>query len=325
MYKISLYLIRQHQTVHIYQIIEGTFQLLRSIGRFCCDEESYLFNSYSTPSTPRPFREDTINGLKHRILIFLYRQAQEKYDEGDKMALRRFYRIFYQVRSLRMWKIQLLDEDTLLLKYASEDVVTLKANEPNSHTSVTFVIYNIWEKKVLAVYNNTSEELLYLFENFCDCFRNPRNSFRSQWSCNNANNIHANLLHQRFKQTIVSAKGGGVIEARKRLLAQLPISAQSYSSSPYLDLSLFSFDDKFVSQMERPKQASEFPIRFFARDSGLLRFKIHTGFKGSSSINSRRLVAFLFHPHEPFAISIQRINSNYIANLHVWNSSVSLN
>lgn len=30
-----------------------------------------------------------------------------------------------------------------------------------------------------------------------------------------------------------------------------------------------------MSVMERPKAASEFPIKFFARDSGLLRFRIH--------------------------------------------------
>lgn len=68
----------------------------------------------------------------------------------------------------------------------------------------------------------------------------------------------------RFKQTIVSAKFGGKTEATKRLLAQLPISAQSYSSSPYLDLSLFSYDDKWVSVMERPKACGEHPIRLVA-------------------------------------------------------------
>lgn len=68
-------------------------------------------------------------------------------------------------------------------------------------------------------------------------------------------------LFCRFKQTIVSAKFGGKTEATRRLLAQLPISAQSYSSSPYLDLSLFSYDDKWVSVMERPKACGEHPIR----------------------------------------------------------------
>lgn len=65
----------------------------------------------------------------------------------------------------------------------------------------------------------------------------------------------------RFKDTIVNAKYGGHTEAVRRLLGQLPISAQSYSSSPYLDLSLFSYDDKWVSVMERPKTCGDHPIR----------------------------------------------------------------
>lgn len=74
--------------------------------------------------------------------------------------------------------------------------------------------------------------------------------------------LFGRLIQQRFKQTIVSARFGGPREATKRLLAQLPISAQSYSCSPYLDLALFSYDDKWVSGMERPKACGEHPIRF---------------------------------------------------------------
>ena len=66
---------------------------------------------------------------------------------------------------------------------------------------------------------------------------------------------------QRFKQTIISARYGGPTEATRRLLALLPISAQSYSCTPYLDLSLFSYDDKWISPMERPKGCGEHPIR----------------------------------------------------------------
>ena len=75
----------------------------------------------------------------------------------------------------------------------------------------------------------------------------------AQFPCSPNNNLYAKLLQNRFKQTIISARGGGVVEATKRILAQLPISAQSYSNSPYLDLSLYSYDDKWVSIMERPK------------------------------------------------------------------------
>lgn len=70
------------------------------------------------------------------------------------------------------------------------------------------------------------------------------------------------LVCYRFKDTIVNAKYGGHTEAVRRLLGQLPISAQSYSGSPYLDLSLFSYDDKWVSVMERPKTCGDHPIRY---------------------------------------------------------------
>lgn len=70
------------------------------------------------------------------------------------------------------------------------------------------------------------------------------------------------VLCSRFKDTIINAKYGGHTEAVRRLLGQLPISAQSYSGSPYLDLSLFSYDDKWVSVMERPKTCGDHPIRY---------------------------------------------------------------
>ena len=75
-----------------------------------------------------------------------------------------------------------------------------------------------------------------------------------------SNNVWANAIQQRFKQTVVSAKNGGLVEARKRVLAQLPISAQSYTGSPYLDLALFSYDEKWVSVMERPKAGFIFAL-----------------------------------------------------------------
>jgi de-etiolated-1 len=34
-----------------------------------------------------------------------------------------------------MWKMQLLDEHHILIKYASEEVVTLRSSEPNAQVS----------------------------------------------------------------------------------------------------------------------------------------------------------------------------------------------
>ena len=176
--------------------------------------------------------------------------------------------------------------------------------------------------QVIGVYENTSEELLGLFESFCDLFRNGSLQLNSQLMCSPSNNNHARLIQQRFKQTIINARNGGHNEAVKRLLAQLPISAQSYTCSPYLDLSLFSYDDKWVSVMERPKACGDHPIRFYSRDSGLLRFKIHCGLQTRNPPTSaRRLVAFIFHPQDPFAISVQRTNAEYVVNFHLRHSN----
>lgn len=97
----------QHQTIHIYQIIDGTFMKIRSIGRFCCEEEQYLFNARIIPMAAyRPFREPTINSLKHRILVHLFKEAKEKHEAGDKVALRKFYQNFdtYKVSFLKILK-----------------------------------------------------------------------------------------------------------------------------------------------------------------------------------------------------------------------------
>jgi de-etiolated-1 len=263
----------QQQTIHIFQVTpDGTFIDVRSIGRFCYeDDELVLAAGRPQSRNQRPFSDTTINSLKHRLLVFLYRRAR---DEGNPTALRKFYRYFDQFKLLRMWKMQLLDENHLFIKYASEDVVTLRISDPNSQPSF-FVVYNMLTTEVLAVYENTSEELLNLFENFCDLFRNATLHCEAQFTCSASSNIYARQIQQRFKQTIINAKYGGQTEAVKRLLAQLPISGQSYSSSPYLDLSLFSYDDKWVSVMERPKACGDHPIRYESYFCSCISFLKH--------------------------------------------------
>jgi len=256
-------------------------------------------------------------------------------DGGHPYELRKFFQYFDQVLCLKMWKMQLLDRSHLLIKYASEDVVTLRSSEPNAQFSL-FVVYNVVTTEVVNVFENTSEELLNHFEHFCDFFRNTnfravpihQTSSRDTYSdydggqhgltSSPSNNTYAYTIQQRFKQTVVTAKNGGIIEARKRVLAQLPISAQSYTGSPYLDLSLFSYDEKWVSVMERPKACGENAIHFYGRESGQLKFRIFAGIQGRQAPpQARRLVAFIFHPTEPFAISVQRTNLEYVVNFHV--------
>ena len=70
--------------------------------------------------------------------------------------------------------------------------------------------------------------------------------------------------------------------------------------------------------MERPKACGEHPILFYGRECGLMKFRIFAGAQGRQGPPSaRRLVAFTFHPTDPFAISVQKTNMDYVVNFHV--------
>ena len=155
----------QHQTIHIFRITpDGYFVDVRSIGRFCFDDDELLVNQVGGMWSPgqvlRPFREATVNALKHRLLVFLYRRAASLSDrERNPFHLRKFYQNFDHLRALRLWKMQLLDETYLLLKYASEDVVTLRAPEPNNQPAF-FVVYNMETTKVFVFLSSQSNQIV---------------------------------------------------------------------------------------------------------------------------------------------------------------------
>lgn len=59
------------------------------------------------------------------------------------------------------------------------------------------------------------------------------------------------------------------------MLASLPLSCQSAAVSPYLDHSLFHFDDKLIAASDRHKPWSEHPIKFMSRRRpNVLKFKL---------------------------------------------------
>lgn len=163
----------QHQIIHIYKIIRNRFCLLRKIGRFCYEDDHLLITSVYTimnRTMYRPFRETSINGLKNKFMVFLYKRAEfEAKRTGSQYPLRKFYQYFNQVSryfkikstkmvksfinynaylsylqflSLRMWKMQLLDENHILIRYTTEEVATIKIQEPNTQPSF-FMVYNM--------------------------------------------------------------------------------------------------------------------------------------------------------------------------------------
>lgn len=67
--------------------------------RFCLEDDAYLVTSSTWSGVNcRPFKDSTINSLKHKLLVYLYKRAKYISDTTkDPYELRRFYQYFDQV------------------------------------------------------------------------------------------------------------------------------------------------------------------------------------------------------------------------------------
>lgn len=105
-----------------------------------------------------------------------------------------------------------------------------------------------------------------------------------------------------------SANAGGLLQVTRRVLAAMPASAQSLSSSPYLDANLFHFDEKLISSLIRPRTFSDHPIKFAARaNPERLRFQLHPGSFQAGPMPTRprkQHVTYHFHPVYPFVLGV---------------------
>lgn len=259
----------QQQTVYLFAIESGLFVPMHNIGRFCYPDDPLVYSAakfvtkeFGSEKQVQPFHEKWFNSLKHRLLCWLLRHAEKCSTKENRMPVMNFFLKLDMYVELKLWKMQFLSSSHLLLKFASEDVVTLKASDPSSQPALISV-YNIETTEFQTVFENTSESLLQVYENNADHFRVPISHPLSCHVSSVSNDMHARALHMKFKQTITNARYGGKTEATRRLLGQLPTCSQCHSNSPYLDLALFSYDDKWVSALERPKNVADTPVRYY--------------------------------------------------------------
>jgi de-etiolated-1 len=329
----------QHQTIHMFSITDnGKLVHLLDIGRFCLPQDSEMFNEagmtqdstyVSVPSSSNarqanaeyyPFREKVYNSLKHRLLVHLFKEAKVREANGDKNGLNWYFSHFSYFKSLRLWRLQLIDRDHLLLKYAGEDVVAHKVNDQLSRPAF-FVLYRFPDAQILNIFESSSPSFLTIAENFLDHLRavaiNPEPL--AAFSPSLANNIYARANHDKTKRTIVYARYGGELEAVRRSLLILPLSSQCWSTSPYFDNNIFMYDEKWISPMERPKPCSDFTVRFHSRLTGRHVFSLNM-VKSPPGVEQphKPVAAYIFHPFEPFVISIQRKGLEFFVNFHFW-------
>ena len=99
------------------------------------------------------------------------------------------------------------------------------------------------------------------------------------------------------------------LQGTRRVLANVPVAAQSLSSSPFLDASIFHFDEKLISCLLRPRPFGDHSLRFVARSHpDNARFKLFcepfdTPLPHGARPPVKQLITYHFHPTEPFVLA----------------------
>uniref|UniRef100_A0A1B0FR86 Uncharacterized protein n=1 Tax=Glossina morsitans morsitans TaxID=37546 RepID=A0A1B0FR86_GLOMM len=328
------------QCIDLIQIdSKGKFQRLFTLGPFGSDLDRERILNTQPPSSYvyhiSTDRFDTLplSHLKQKILSYMYRNIMETEDKSIRLKkLKDFYLNFPHVERMLISKMQLLDNDNIFMRYESrptqltEERSSADTLNKNKISFPLYVIYNISEQTILKIFPKNSVQLLHILRNFCDDFRNVR-SLQNQLPSSSPNN---NVYFRAAFDLATSSIPGGQVEAASRLNSTLPITSQSFSTSPYLDYSLFNYDDRLISAWERPKVNILSPICFRDRATNDIKFRLflETSFRNGDQratedsglrMSQRELVTFVFHPYEPFIISIQKVCRGYTINFHIYN------
>ncbi len=92
--------------------------------------------------------------------------------------------------------------------------------------------------------------------------------------CHPANDATALQARQDQVNAMLKARNGGANQAARRILNALPYPPQSASSSPFLDMSVYSFDDATAAAVDRARPCPEHPFQFFERQTDQFKFSI---------------------------------------------------
>ncbi|XP_031287845.1 light-mediated development protein DET1-like [Pistacia vera] len=258
-------------------------------------------SNHDQPNQDNPF----LSGIKQRLLSFIFRGIwNEETDQTTRIQClkKKFYFHFQDYVDLIIWKVQFLDRHHLLIKFGSVDAGVSRNAD---HHTAFFVVYNMETTEVIAFYQNSADELYFLFEQFCDHFHaTTRNSLYMNFISSHSNNIYALEQLRSMKN---KAGSSPQVQFVKKMLASLPFSCQSQSPSPYFDQSLFRYDEKLISAADRHRQSTDHPIKFISRrQPQTLKFKLKPGPEaGTIDSRTKRISSFLFHPFLPLALSIQ--------------------
>ncbi|XP_022222159.1 DET1 homolog [Drosophila obscura] len=306
---------RLYQCIYIYEVVAGRLVKRETIGprpRGFIDEGPLDIGLDANTILP-------ITHIKQRVLSFLYRQIDSNSSRLSK-KYQDFYKNFDFLEHMIMEKMQLVNRDLICLRFEERP----KDNNINPMLTLGeiptprrfYVFYTILGEQVVGVYQDDSVELLQIILQFYDQMRNVRSLHTGD----------APSLPPQFflKQNFVDANKTipFMRQAALRFNPSVPVSTQSFSPSPYLKYNEFSYDDRLISPLERPKPCSAEPIIFRDRTTKLVKFRLNAKARRQNNpLAPRELCAFICHPFEPLILSIQKYLHIYAYNIHLYNHS----
>eukprot|EP00168_Porphyra_purpurea_P004922 TRINITY_DN15951_c0_g1_i1.p3 TRINITY_DN15951_c0_g1~~TRINITY_DN15951_c0_g1_i1.p3 ORF type:complete len:239 (+),score=18.11 TRINITY_DN15951_c0_g1_i1:1160-1876(+) len=221
-------------------------------------------------------------------------------------ALQTFHANFEQYLSLVVERVQLLDEHRLLIRFCSPgDAIRRLLHSSEEPSKPFFMVFDTNTSEVLDFLDSSEESMESLYR------------FYGAYAGNCSSRRHENdFIHSFWHNSNRDVRK----HASKSLLQFLPFTPQAWSQSPYFDQNLFDYDEKAIGAVQRPRQCTEYPIKFYCKETKELKFKIQPGNpEDGQSGRAFKVATYLFHPTLPFIASVQQTASvdPWVVNFHV--------
>ncbi|KAL3136500.1 hypothetical protein ABBQ38_005752 [Trebouxia sp. C0009 RCD-2024] len=260
--------------------------------------------SQALPSGPAaPGAGALIQGLKHKLLVYLLKKKQQEVSQGNREALKQFHYVFENYVNLLIWKAQFLDRHHLLIALRTQDPDMARNMDVTPHP-VFYVVYDTASSTIRKVTDKNDAGMVQAYLRHAPMFHAA--DVTSQWvRCVTPAVVG---LHPPEEQMgLASRQWNGVLPAVRRTLANVPVNAQTLCASPYLDGNLFHFDEKHISAFVRPRMFSDNVLRFVSKQHpDRVKFKIagdQFAIPPPHRQGIKQIINYHFHPTLPFVMS----------------------
>uniref|UniRef100_A0A914Q9G0 Uncharacterized protein n=1 Tax=Panagrolaimus davidi TaxID=227884 RepID=A0A914Q9G0_9BILA len=236
-----------HQTLYIYNVTkDGKLELITDIGEFTEPPDQRL-------SRPGQVSQ-AFTGMKQLLLKSLFEFHK---NDGN---IQQFFQLSHLYRSLKMVRMQMLDDDIILIRWAQDDVIRSEQIPQPPPGPIYFTFFKWKTSEIIGIYGPSSTALLEIYEK-CN------ESFRYGFLTKNERPITMEFctepkrMHEIFKKNYRN-KNGSEQDLCRKLLSQLPCSMSICPAfSPFLDPKLFNYDEKIIAAIERGRVPCDMKIR----------------------------------------------------------------